>query len=1459
MSDFRKALDAYAEGKLELSGVERELNLGLARQPHLAAAHGALVEALYRSGRIAGSTYLSLTQAIRAFQQSQPQVTVQVVPTAAPVAGGAQDKTQFRAPGAASQAAGGGAGGASAGGATGAMGAAGEDAEKTQFRAPRAAGSAAPSAPGSVAASAPGSVVPPATPGHASTDSSVPADPRVPTDSRIPTGSRPTNSNWSDLGRFVAEGVRLSSGSVVKERFVLEEELGRGGMGIVFKARDLRKEEAQDRNPWVAIKLLNEEFRRHPESLKALQRESRKAQQLAHANVVTVYDFDRDGSNVFMVMELLEGQSLDRIIRDNESSGLEVAEALRLTRDMCRAMAYAHDKGVVHSDFKPANAFVTREGVVKVFDFGIARAAKRADNVSGSTTLFDPGTLGALTPTYASCEMIEGLEPDSRDDVYAIACVAYELLAGKHPFNRVSAVEARDKHMVAKRPRGLKRNQWRAIQHGLQFDRENRTASAQQFLSELLPQKRRSAAPIGIAAVVVIGLVVAGFLVPSYMAKRRERAFIDSLTTAQAARLDALVQQLRDMTPDQRAAILLNEGARSGLIKAFERRIDMATEPGQATPDYPGARVLLGELQAFLPDSLAVKDLQDRLSARENDEIKRLSDRFDEYLKHGVLLDVQGVPNIGTALAAIRRIDAQNRLLSDPRLPGAFAEQTRHALQAGNPNLAQALVTAGLAFDSGDTTLTDLRDQVRRAVGTQQLVARRQSLESSLAALAGPRAAFADVDGKRADLEELRSIAPDSQVLSGVQQLTQRGVSAQTAQLVGAGQYAQALELIARYADLLPVSFVDQQRQKLASVRGALEAQQAAAAQIEARIDALLKDQKLDAAWATQLDRELRQLAAYVSENDAFVTRVKTRAAEGYLAQARAFRGSQRLTEAGRMLEQMRVYAPQSAELAAEAKLLADAHTAQETAAQVRNHLAQLDALRTKLLVQASANEVNEALASLQELRANPDANDGFIVVQAPAAIGGAYLRLASNAAKDGRFANAVSLTGHAKEVAPELQDLASASERYARYLSLDQTLKTGNTVDATSTRNELDRLGRQDAGEAAAVKETLARDLVARIRATSDASVVQRLTNLARDVFGDQAAVKSLLQPQAAPQHAPGSASQSGGAPGAGEGSTCASDGSAAGGVGPGCTGAGGVGAGGAGAGAAPAAGGVAGGTSATASGTAGSAGGSGTGAAGSGSGTGLGGGAAGGNSSASRAGGQNNSRLAMSRPGQPGSEQAGTARVPSEIPCADRLAGYGKRKQAVCYDTFDGGGRGPDLVVIPAGGGVAKPLAIGRTEVSNADYAAYCSRTGHCAPPTGAPEYPATGISIEDARAYVGWLSQVTGAVYRLPTDGEWTYAVTAQGGNTDVNSVNCLVEIGGKKVRGVALEPVQSGSPNGWGLYNTLGNAQEWVVSGGAALAQGGAFSDNMSSCTPDSKRPHANAGDSVTGLRVIRELP
>jgi predicted Ser/Thr protein kinase len=1372
MNEFRQALDAHADGQLDLAAVERELNLGLTHRPHLAAAHGALVEALYRSGRIGGESYLALIQVVRAFQQLPPRVSVQVAPNPAPApaptSANDADRTRLRAPAPAPQPP---------------PAAAPGEPEKTQFRAPRPASAAA----------QPVAATPRPDPTGSTTGSS--------TGTRTPTGSRPTSSDWGELPRHVAEAATLDIGSVVKERFVLEEELGRGGMGIVFKARDLRKEEAQDRNPWVALKLLNEEFRRHPESLRALQRESRKAQHLAHANVVTVYDFDRDGGNVFMVMELLEGQSLDRLIRDHEGSGVGVERALRLTRDMCRAMAYAHEQGVVHSDFKPANAFLTHDNVVKVFDFGIARAAKRADNVSGSVTLFDPGTLGALTPTYASCEMIEGLEPDSRDDVYAIACVCYELLTGKHPFDRQSAVEARNKRLAPKRPRGLKRHQWRAIQHGLQFNREDRTTSAQQFLNELMPRRRRPTVHIGVAAAVIVSIATVAVFVPGYLTKRRERNLIGLLTAADTQKLDALVRQLRELGPQDRAAILLDEGARSGLIKAFEARINAATDSTQPDVDYPLARTLLRELQAFLPDSLAVQDLEVRLVARENDEIKRLSDLFDDYLRQGLMIDLQGPKNIGAVLAAIRRIDGENALLRDPRLPGAFAAGTRKALIDGDPTLAQALVTAGLAIDSNDPTLADLRDQTLRAVNAEQLASRRQALETSLAAVTSPQAVFGDLAAHRAELDELRAVAPDSAVLASAQRLAQSGISEQSAQLVANGEHTKALELLSQYAEFLPSSFIEQQRKQLTSAQGAFESAQATVAQIKGQVDTLLQSQTADASWNAQFSRELRKLAAYVPDTDPYVVQARTRAAEGFLARARTQRASQHLSEAGTSLELARIYAPQSAALGEEAKLLDTARATQETAAQQRNRLAQLDALKAKLLVQARADDVNDALASLKELRANLDPDDGYLVVQAPDAIGSAYLRLASNAAKDGRFDNAVTLLARATEIAPGMDKLTPARDRYARYQAIAQNLQSGS-VDGASLKNELDRLTRQDAAEGAAVKDRLARTLVARIRATTDANAARRLTAVAQEVFGDQAAVKEMSRPAPAQERAAAPTPSAATPAAAGTASATETRDVTA----------------------APDAG------AATAQ-------------------------AAASRPAAARGG---NTRVAAVRPDAVADQAGAGPRLDPEIACAARLAGYGRRKQAVCYDTFDGGGRGPDLVVIPAGGTIAAPFAIGRTEISNADYATYCTRTTRCQWPAENPENPVTGISLEDARKYVAWLSQVTGVKYRLPTNAEWTHAVRADGAAADTGSINCSVEIGGKKVRGVALEAAQSGKANGWGLFNYLGNAQEWVVSGDAVLARGGAYTDNVSACTPDASRPQAGAADAITGLRVVREL-
>jgi len=305
-------------------------------------------------------------------------------------------------------------------------------------------------------------------------------------------------------------------GDTLNGRFVLEECIGFGGMGTVYKALDLRKLEASDRHPYIAIKVLNVQFQGHPKSLIALQREARKAQTLAHPNIVAVYDFDRDGSMVYITMEYLSGKSLGQLLRAPDFHALPPVEAMKIVNGMGKALAYAHERGFVHCDFKPANVILTDSGGVKVIDFGIARVFQKAEE-DADVTVFDPGSLGALTPAYASPEMLENREPDPRDDIYALGCITYEMLTGRHPFNRLSATQARDAGLRPQRPPGLGRGQWRALRNALALRRDARTPTVNGFLKEFGAHdvRRRRALPAGpraALAVAAAGLAVFGML-----------------------------------------------------------------------------------------------------------------------------------------------------------------------------------------------------------------------------------------------------------------------------------------------------------------------------------------------------------------------------------------------------------------------------------------------------------------------------------------------------------------------------------------------------------------------------------------------------------------------------------------------------------------------------------------------------------------------------------------------------------------------------------------------------------------------------------------------------------------------------------------------------------------------------------------------------------------------------------
>ncbi|MGH6887578.1 MAG: serine/threonine-protein kinase, partial [Geminicoccales bacterium] len=331
-------------------------------------------------------------------------------------------------------------------------------------------------------------------------------------ESEAATIARPASrsaQDWSHPEDWVeTHSGPLQTGSVIKERFVLQALIGKGGMGVVYGARDLRKEEAQDRDPYVAIKLLGEDFSRHPDSLKALQREARKSQQLAHPNIVTVFDFDRDGTTIYMTMELLKGKPLEKVIRQHPE-GLPVAQALRIADQMASGLAYAHEKNIVHSDFKPGNVFLEPGDRAKVLDFGIARAVQARGFDAGDQTVFDAGQLGALTPSYASREMLNGEPPAASDDVYALALVVYELFTGRHPYDRKHANQAKLEGLRPRPVPGLKRRQWKALARGLELDREKRPADAAEFMRALrgpTPLKRSIVAVIALLAISSAGL-----------------------------------------------------------------------------------------------------------------------------------------------------------------------------------------------------------------------------------------------------------------------------------------------------------------------------------------------------------------------------------------------------------------------------------------------------------------------------------------------------------------------------------------------------------------------------------------------------------------------------------------------------------------------------------------------------------------------------------------------------------------------------------------------------------------------------------------------------------------------------------------------------------------------------------------------------------------------------------------
>lgn len=271
----------------------------------------------------------------------------------------------------------------------------------------------------------------------------------------------------------------LPPSTLLAGRYHLERELGRGGMGVVYRARDLLHEQFGEPNPHVALKLLGEAFAQCPDAHVLLYSEFALTRNLSHERVIRTFAFEVDTprQTAFFTMQLMHGITLDRLLQECPG-GLPWQELQPMAVQLLQALRYTHQHNVLHGDIKPANVMVGEEGVC-LFDFGLGHARVQA---AAGLPCLSRERFKAWTPAYAAPELLAGGALTAAADLYAVAWVLYELANGKR-------LDERQSIQALPRPRQLPRHCWSALRLALAIDPERRTISVAE-LAEVMGSPR---------------------------------------------------------------------------------------------------------------------------------------------------------------------------------------------------------------------------------------------------------------------------------------------------------------------------------------------------------------------------------------------------------------------------------------------------------------------------------------------------------------------------------------------------------------------------------------------------------------------------------------------------------------------------------------------------------------------------------------------------------------------------------------------------------------------------------------------------------------------------------------------------------------------------------------------------------------------------------------------------------
>ncbi len=735
--------------------------------------------------------------------------------------------------------------------------------------------------------------------------------------------------------------VTLSSGDVINNRFVLEDVLGVGGMGKVYKAIDLRKKEAHDKNPYIAIKVLNDEFREHPESLIALQREARKSQQLSHPNIVNVHDFDRDGDVVYMTMELLKGRSLDEVIAEDYPHGMPEKQATPIINSVANAVLYAHQHGIIHSDLKPSNIFITDDNKAKIFDFGIARACQLSqedssiehkaksdftptelnyfqpthfepivfDSMLSEPTLFDPTELGALTPTYASLEMLEGKAPEPHDDIFSIACVFYELLTGNHPYKRCPADKAKEKALQVNKISGLDKIKSKAIFKALELQGQNRFKSLELFIQAYNFKKKNTHSILFsfFALTMTVLFVFFPQLKEQYHFKQQNQfiASVNSLS-AELNNVDLHNVQQHIMNLDNKTKNFVLKNIKNNWMNLIQNKINFLIDENNKKYQFDEALNLLELTQSYYSDSAQVARLYDLFEKQKFIEINRLNSQFNELLEilqfSPLLSHSAEQEEILQIVTDVKRIEATHPLVKDQRLLLIYLKNIQRLLSVYQRKEAHELLQNAQSIFPDEILIQNLIDKLK-------------SLKNYY------------------KHEMIISLDSDSSLIN-----------------------------------------ISSLKQKLA---------------------VLISKPELTAEWDSDVTKIYIQLSKKLGRRSIWLNEKKQTLASLYLQQSVSMRDSQRLIEARRFLEKSKEYNSGLFGLDDEESILLALENIVRVKQKAKQRLAKIEGLKTSLFTQLKAQKIIAALRSYQDLKRILGRNDPFISKVAKQNIAQAYYKQA--------------------------------------------------------------------------------------------------------------------------------------------------------------------------------------------------------------------------------------------------------------------------------------------------------------------------------------------------------------------------------------------------------------------------------------------------------------------------------